>query len=190
MNDLKITQTSIEGLVIIEPHIYEDERGSFMETYNKQALKRAGIDATFVQDNRSSSKKGVLRGLHYQKAFPQGKLVSVAKGAVIDVVVDIRKNSRTIGKWFKIELSAENRMQLYVPMGFAHGFLTIADDTEFVYKCTDYYHPEDECGILWNDKTLNIDWPIDEIGGESNLIISSKDKKWNDFKSIFKEANI
>lgn len=165
----------IEGLYVVEPKVFGDERGYFMETYHHEAFKEAGLDMVFVQDNQSMSKKGVLRGLHYQKEHPQGKLVRVVKGEVFDVAVDIRKGSKTYGKWFGIVLSAENKKQFYIPEGFAHGFLVLSEEAEFVYKCTDFYHPEDEGGIAYNDEEIGIQWP--KLEGVE-LTISEKDLKW------------
>ena len=149
----------IEGLCIITPIVYGDERGYFFEAYNQQDLLNEGIDHLFVQDNQSMSKKGVLRGLHFQKKYPQTKLVRVIKGSVFDVAVDLRINSNTYGKWFGIELSEENKRQLLIPKGFAHGFLVLSDIAEFCYKCDDFYHPNDEGGIAWNDPDIGIRWP-------------------------------
>ena len=159
MGKFIFTKTSIEGLAIIEPAVYGDERGYFMETYNYRDFAAAGFDMTFVQDNQSRSKKGVLRGLHYQKKNPQGKLVRVISGEVFDVAVDLRKGSVTFGKWFGVTLSEENKKQLYIPEGFAHGFLVLSETAEFVYKCTRFYDPEDEGGLLWNDPEIGIEWP-------------------------------
>jgi len=159
MGKFIFTKTSIEGLTIIEPAVYGDERGYFMETYNYRDFAAAGFDMTFVQDNQSRSKKGVLRGLHYQKKNPQGKLVRVISGEVFDVAVDLRKGSLTFGKWFGVTLSEENKKQLYIPEGFAHGFLVLSETAEFVYKCTRFYDPEDEGGLLWNDPEIGIEWP-------------------------------
>lgn len=185
MSKIKVTETEIEGLYVIEPTVFGDERGYFMETYNQNDMKAAGLDMVFVQDNQSASKKGVLRGLHFQKKYPQGKLVRVISGEVFDVAVDMRKNSKTFGKWYGVELSAENKKQFYIPEGFAHGFLVKSDYAEFCYKCTDFYHPDDEGGIKWDDPDIGIEWPgiIDgklENGGE--LIISQKDKEWGYLK--------
>jgi len=159
MGKFIFTKTSIEGLAIIEPAVYGDERGYFMETYNYRDFAAAGFDMTFVQDNQSRSKKGVLRGLHYQKKNPQGKLVRVISGEVFDVAVDLRKGSVTFGKWFGVTLNEENKKQLYIPEGFAHGFLVLSETAEFVYKCTRFYDPEDEGGLLWNDPEIGIEWP-------------------------------
>lgn len=198
MSQIKITRVGIEGLAIIEPTVHGDDRGYFMETYNQNDMKEAGIDAVFVQDNQSMSKKGVLRGLHYQKEFPQAKLVRVIKGEVFDVAVDLRKNSKTYGKWFGMVLSEENKKQFFVPEGFAHGFLVLSDEAEFCYKVTDFYHPGDEGGIAWNDPELGIEWP--QIRGEyqgsaspdsyamedgTPLSLSYKDKKMKGFKDTF-----
>ena len=179
MNKFKKIETGIEGLYIIEPTIFGDSRGFFMETYSKQEFEKIGITNTFVQDNHSKSSKGVLRGLHFQKQYPQSKLVRVIKGEVFDVAVDLRKDSPTYAKYYGVVLSEENKLQFYIPKGFAHGFLVLSEDAEFVYKCDEFYHPEDEGGILWNDKTINIEWPLELIGGENNIKQSEKDKKWN-----------
>ena len=181
MGQVKVTTCDIEGLLIIEPKVHGDSRGYFMETYNKNDLKEYGLDRDFVQDNQSMSVKGVLRGLHFQKQHPQAKLVRVIRGEVFDVVVDIRKNSFTYGKWFGCVLSEENKKQFYIPEGFAHGFLVLSDEAEFVYKCTDFYHPGDEGGIIWNDPQIGIEWPIPE-GMEVKL--SEKDMKWMGIESI------
>ncbi|MGI6501315.1 MAG: dTDP-4-dehydrorhamnose 3,5-epimerase [Anaerostipes sp.] len=183
MGKIKVTPCNIEGLYVIEPSVFGDERGYFMETYNQNDMKEAGLDMVFVQDNQSMSTKGVLRGLHYQKEHPQGKLVRVVKGTVFDVAVDLRWDSKTYGKWFGVELSAENKKQFYISEGFAHGFIVLSDEAEFCYKCTDFYHPGDEGGLAWNDEEIGIDWPIPE-GME--LIISEKDQKWKGLKDTFK----
>ena len=183
MGKIKVTTCEIEGLCVIEPTVFKDERGYFMETYNQNDFKEAGLDMVFVQDNQSMSTRGVLRGLHYQKQFPQGKLVRVVRGTVFDVAVDLRTGSKTYGNWFGVELSAENKKQFYIPEGFAHGFLVLSDEAEFVYKCTDFYHPGDEGGMAWNDPEIGVEWPIEE-GME--LIISEKDQKWGGFKETFK----
>lgn len=181
MGQFKFTECEIEGLYTIEPKCFGDERGYFMETYNYEDFKAAGLGQVFVQDNQSLSRKGVLRGLHFQKEHPQGKLVRIVKGQVYDVAIDIRPDSETYGKWHGILLSADNRKQFYIPEGFAHGFLVLSEEAEFSYKCTDFYHPEDEGGIIWNDPELGIEWPID-AGME--LIISEKDKKHGKFSEI------
>lgn len=199
MGQIKVTKTNIKDLVIIEPTVHGDERGYFMETYNQNDMKKAGIDAVFVQDNQSMSTKGVLRGLHYQKQFPQAKLVRVIKGEVFDVAVDLRKDSETYGEWYGIRLSDENKKQFYVPAGFAHGFLVLSDEAEFCYKVTDFYHPGDEGGIAWNDPDLGIEWPgvIGEYQGNAAadgytmedgtlLKLSDKDKLMKGLKDTFK----
>lgn len=168
----------IEGLKIIEPSVFGDERGYFVETYNYNDFKDAGIDCSFVQDNQSSSKKGVLRGLHFQIHYPQAKLVRVVSGEVFDVAVDLRKNSKTFGQWFGVILSAENKKQFFIPEGFAHGFIVLSEMAEFCYKVTDFYHPNDEGGILWCDPQIGVDWPLPEGVQKSQLILSEKDKKW------------
>ena len=183
MGKIKVTTCDIEGLYVIEPTVFKDERGYFMETYNQNDFKEAGLNMTFVQDNQSMSVKGVLRGLHFQKQYPQGKLVRAVRGTVFDVAVDLRSDSKTYGKWFGVTLSAENKKQFYIPEGFAHGFLVLSDEAEFAYKCTDFYHPGDEGGLLWSDTEIGVDWPI-EPGME--LIISDKDKKWSGLKDTFK----
>lgn len=185
MGKIKVTKCEIEGLCVIEPTVFKDERGFFMETYNQNDFKEAGLDMVFVQDNQSMSTKGVLRGLHFQKKFPQGKLVRVVRGAVFDVAVDLRKNSKTFGKWFGVELSAENKKQFYIPEGFAHGFLVLSDEAEFVYKCTDFYHPNDEGGLAWNDAEIGVDWPITP---EMELVISEKDQKWKSLTETMKQV--
>jgi dTDP-4-dehydrorhamnose 3,5-epimerase len=179
MQKFNFLQTEIEDLFIIEPRVFGDNRGFFMETYNAKAFKEAGLTMTFVQDNQSKSKQGVLRGLHFQYKYPQGKLVRVTKGEVFDVAVDIRDNSKTFGKWCGIILSDQNKKQFYIPEGFAHGFLVLSDEAEIVYKCTEFYHAEDERGILWNDTYIDIDWPLDEV---KNVMLSEKDKKWKTLK--------
>ena len=181
MGKFKFTYTEIEGVFIAEPAVFPDERGYFMETYNENDFKEEGIDLTFVQDNQSKSSKGVLRGLHFQKTQPQGKLVRVISGEVFDVAVDLRKASRTYGKWIGVRLSAENKKQFFIPKGFAHGFVVLSDEAEFVYKCTDFYKGDDEGGILWNDPDIGIEWPIEDIG-EENILLSEKDKKWKPLK--------
>ncbi len=164
----------IEGLCIITPTVHGDERGYFMETYNENDLKEQGIDITFVQDNQSKSTKGVLRGLHFQVKHPQTKLVRTIRGSVFDVAVDIREGSATYGKWYGVELSEENKKQFLIPKGFAHGFLVLSDEAEFCYKCDEFYHPDDEGGIAWNDPRIGIEWP--RVEG-SELLLSDKDKQ-------------
>ena len=199
MGKIKVTTCPIEGLYVIEPTVFKDERGYFMETYNQNDFKEAGLDMVFVQDNQSMSVKGVLRGLHYQKQYPQGKLVRAVRGTVFDVAVDLREKSATYGKWFGVELSEENKKQFYIPEGFAHGFLVLSDMAEFCYKCTDFYHPGDEGGMAWNYPEIGIEWP--EVTGEykgtasaegyclkdgTPLNLSEKDQKWAGFKDTFK----
>ena len=182
MNNFTIKTTPIKDLVIIETKVFGDSRGFFMETYNQKSFEELGLTMKFVQDNHSKSKKGVLRGLHFQTRNTQGKLVRVIRGRVFDVAVDLRKESETYGQWYGIELSAENKLMFYVPERFAHGFLTLDDDTEFVYRCTDLYSPEYDSGILWNDETLNIDWKFEEFGiNREELTISEKDRKQQKF---------
>ena len=189
----------IQGLCVIEPTVHGDSRGYFMETYNENDMKEAGLDMVFVQDNQSCSTKGVLRGLHFQKSFPQGKLVRVIKGSVYDVAVDLRSNSETYGKYYGIELTEENKKQFYIPQGFAHGFLVLSDIAEFCYKCTDFYHPGDEGGMAWNDPEIGIQWPQVkgsyqgsasaegyEMADGTALNLSDKDQKWLGIKDTFK----
>ncbi|MDO5480080.1 MAG: dTDP-4-dehydrorhamnose 3,5-epimerase [Candidatus Saccharibacteria bacterium] len=171
MGKFKFDMTEIEGVYVIEPSVYGDERGYFMETYSEKEFKEAGLNYNFVQDNQSSSRKGVLRGLHFQKNHPQAKLVRVISGEVFDVAVDLREGSDTYGKWVGVLLSADNKKQLMIPRGFAHGFLVVSDTAEFVYKCDDVYHPEDEGGVMYD--SCGIDWP--EIDAE--VILSEKDMK-------------
>ena len=166
----------IEGLAVITPTVFGDERGYFYESYNQNDLKDAGIDVEFVQDNQSASKKGVLRGLHFQINYPQDKLVRVINGSVFDVAVDLRKGSKTYGKWFGVELTAENKKQFFIPKDFAHGFIVLSDYAEFCYKVTDFYHLNDEGGLIWNDKDIAVDWPMPEGMGPDDLILSDKDK--------------
>ncbi len=181
----------IEGLCVFQPTVHGDERGYFMETYNENDMKEAGLNLTFVQDNQSSSSKGVLRGLHFQKNYPQGKLVRVIRGSVFDVAVDIRQGSKTYGKWYGLELSEENKKQFYVPKGFAHGYLVLSEWAEFCYKCTDFYHAGDDGGLTWNDPAIGIEWPdvIGEYSGSGSatgyqmsdgtpLNINERDENW------------
>lgn len=191
MGQIKVTKTPIEGIFVIEPTVHGDSRGYFMETYNQNDMHEAGLDMVFVQDNQSMSTRGVLRGLHFQKQYPQGKLVRVIKGKVFDVAVDLRKDSSTYGQWYGVELSEENKKQFYISEGFAHGFLVLSDVAEFCYKVTDFYHPGDEGGLAWNDPEIGIKWP--EVVGEyqgncsaegyalvdgTALNLSEKDQKW------------
>lgn len=183
MGKFQVKTCEIEGLKIITPTVFGDERGYFMETYQYEDFKAAGIDVTFVQDNQSASKKGVLRGLHFQINYPQDKLVRVISGEVFDVAVDLREGSPTYGQWHGELLSAENKKQFFIPKNFAHGFLVLSDYAEFCYKCTDYYHANDEGGLLWSDPEIGVKWPIPE-GIE--LTISDKDKKWGSIKDLKK----
>lgn len=197
MGQIKVTKAPIEGLYIIEPTVHGDSRGYFMETYNQRDMEEAGLNMVFVQDNQSMSTKGVLRGLHFQINHPQGKLVRVIKGRVFDVAVDMREGSPTYLQWFGDELSDENKKQFYISPGFAHGFLVLSDTAEFCYKCTDFYHPNDEGGLAWNDPKIGIKWP--ELVGEyrgsaaaegyslfdgTPLNISEKDQKWCVISSV------
>jgi dTDP-4-dehydrorhamnose 3,5-epimerase len=195
MGQIKVTKCPIEGLYVIEPTVHGDSRGYFMETYNQNDMREAGLNMNFVQDNQSMSVKGVLRGLHFQKQYPQGKLVRVISGRVFDVAVDLRKGSETYGKWHGVELTAENKKQFYISEGFAHGFLVLSDTAEFCYKCTDFYHPGDEGGLAWNDPAIGIDWmDVHGVYGGTALakgyalsdgtplILSEKDQKWMTIK--------
>lgn len=192
MSQITITKTPIDGLYIIEPVVRYDGRGYFTETYNQNDMHEAGLNMSFVQDNQSMSTKGVLRGLHFQKQHPQGKLVRVIHGIVFDVAVDLRRGSTTYGKWYGTELSAHNHRQFYIPKGFAHGFLVLSDVAEFCYKCDDFYHPEDEGGIAWNDPEIGIAWPgVSDVyrGGYilqdgTPLTLSEKDQNWPCLKAI------
>ena len=186
----------IEGLCVITPAVHGDDRGYFMETYSQRDMMEAGIDITFVQDNQSMSTKGVLRGLHFQKNYPQTKLVRVIKGSVFDVAVDLRKKSNTFGKWYGIELNEENKKQFLIPRGFAHGFLVLSDKAEFCYKCDDFYHPNDEGGLAWNDPEIGSEWPgvVGKYTGTAssfgysldgvNLKLSDKDQKWSNLSKF------
>ena len=179
MSNFTFEKTFIDGVFIITPRVFGDDRGYFMETYKKSDFEAAGINCDFLQDNQSKSKKGVLRGLHFQKTYPQAKLVRVIKGEVYDVAVDLRKDSPTYGKYVGTVLSAENKKQFFIPRGFAHGFLVLSDEAEFVYKCDNLYHPEDEGGLIYNDKSVGIDWPQG-----FDLILSEKDKNFPDFENL------
>ena len=178
MGKISVETCEIEGLKVITPQVFGDSRGYFMETYQYEDFAKAGIDVTFVQDNQSSSTKGVLRGLHFQIHYPQDKLVRVVRGSVFDVAVDLREGSATYGKWFGVVLSEENKKQFFIPKNFAHGFYVLSDTAEFCYKCSDYYHPNDEGGLAWNDPEIGVRWPIIE-GVPLNL--SEKDKAWGSF---------
>lgn len=185
MGKFRRIETPIDGLYVIEPTVFGDSRGFFMESYSQRDFTEIGITDTFVQDNHSKSGRGVLRGLHFQREHTQGKLVRVSAGAVLDVAVDLRPESQTYGTSYSVELSAENKRMFYIPPRFAHGFLTLENDTEFLYKCTDYYHPESDGGIMWNDRTLHIDWQFERYGiDESQLNISDKDKKHIGFNEL------
>ncbi len=173
MGKTKITPCEIDGLFVIEPTVFGDSRGYFMETYNQNDMREAGLDMVFVQDNQSLSRQGVLRGLHYQKRYPQGKLVRVIKGEVFDVAVDLRPGSQTYGKWHGEILSAENKKQFYIPEGFAHGFYVLSETAEFCYKVTDFYRPDDEGGIRWDDPDIGIAWPLLE---GMPVLLSEKDQ--------------
>lgn len=198
MTQIKVTEASIKGLYIIEPEVHGDERGYFLESYNFHDMSEVGLDMKFVQDNQSMSKKGVLRGLHYQKEYPQGKLVRVLKGRVFDVAVDLRPNSNTYGEWFGVELSDDNFKQFYIPEGFAHGFLVLSDYAVFAYKVTDFYHPNDEGGIAWNDPEIGIEWPEISLSKNNSgeeyyklkdgtpISLSDKDKNWGPITEINK----
>ncbi|MCD8048048.1 MAG: dTDP-4-dehydrorhamnose 3,5-epimerase [Clostridia bacterium] len=200
MGQIKVEKdvSGIKGLCVIEPAVHGDSRGYFMETYSQRDMEEAEIDIVFVQDNQSMSTKGVLRGLHFQKSYPQTKLVRVIKGAVFDVAVDLRSESETYGKWYGIELTEENKKQFLIPRGFAHGFLVLSDTAEFCYKCDDFYHPNDEGGMAWNDPEIGIKWSgvVGEYKGNASaegysldgakLNLSDKDQKWVGLKDTFK----
>ncbi|NTV77793.1 MAG: dTDP-4-dehydrorhamnose 3,5-epimerase [Clostridiales bacterium] len=183
MGKITVETCEIEGLKIITPSVFGDSRGYFMETYNYNDFSEAGIDRNFVQDNQSASVRGVLRGLHFQIEHPQAKLVRVIKGEVFDVAVDLRQGSKTFGQWYGVILSEENKKQFFVPEHFAHGFLVLSEYAEFAYKCTDFYHPNDEGGLLWNDKEVNINWPISP---DMNLLFSDRDTKWGGLSQFSK----
>lgn len=172
-------KTEIEGVYIIEPKVFGDNRGYFMETYNEKDFKTNGLNYNFVQDNQSKSKAGVLRGLHFQKTYPQAKLVRVLEGEVYDVAVDLRKNSPTYGKYVGVVLSEENKRMFMIPRGFAHGFVVLSESATFTYKCDELYHPEDEGGIMWNDPDIGIEWPY-----KGEPLLSEKDKKHSSLKDF------
>ncbi len=176
MGQISVESCGIEGLKVITPTVHGDDRGYFMETYNLRDFTEAGITETFVQDNQSSSKRGVLRGMHFQINYPQGKLVRVLRGEVFDVAVDIREDSETLGKWFGVRLSSENKKMFYIPKGFAHGFLVLSDEAEFAYKCTDLYHPGDDGGLRFDDPELGIRWPEEIPYEEMNIV--ERDRNW------------
>ena len=172
---MKIIKTHLPGVVVIEPKVFGDKRGFFLETFRQDVLQQAGIDVTFVQDNHSRSGQGVLRGMHYQLTQTQGKLVRVTSGSVYDVAVDVRHGSPTFGQWYGTQLDEESMRMMYVPPGYAHGFVVLSESADFLYKCTDYYHPESEQGIAWDDPNIGIEWPIANL--TSDIALSEKDKK-------------
>lgn len=185
MGKFKRIETGIKDLIVIEPTVFGDDRGFFMESYSKKDFFAIGIDVEFIQDNHSKSKKGVLRGLHFQTKHVQGKLVRVTTGSVLDVAVDLRKNSPTFGKHYLVELSADNKKMFYIPPGFAHGFLTLEDNTEFQYKCTDYYAPEFDSGVLWNDSDIGIEWNFEKYGlSADEILLSDKDRQQQNLKEF------
>ncbi|MEG0528949.1 MAG: dTDP-4-dehydrorhamnose 3,5-epimerase [Bacilli bacterium] len=179
--------TKIKGVYVIEPTVFGDDRGYFFETYTKKDFEEIGIDYEFVQDNQSKSKKGVLRGLHFQTKNSQGKLVRVLKGEVLDVVVDLRENSDTFGKWESVLLSDQNKKMFFLPPGMAHGFVVFSDEAEFAYKCTDYYNPSFESGLLWNDPDIAVDWQLDKL--DADILLSDKDSKWLGIKNYIKNKD-
>lgn len=198
MGQIQVTKCPIEGLYIIEPKVHGDSRGYFMETYSQRDMEENGICVNFVQDNQSMSVKGVLRGLHFQKNYPQTKLVRVIRGRVFDVAVDLRAGSETYGKWYGVELTEENRKQFLIPRGFAHGFLVLSDTAEFCYKCDDFYHPNDEGGLAWNDPEIGIQWSevVGNYDGTASaegytladgtpLTLSQKDQQWDGLRQTF-----
>lgn len=180
-------ETPIKGLCVIKPRVFGDNRGFFLESWNRREFEQLGITCAFVQDNHSKSKRGVLRGLHMQTKHTQAKLIRCIKGKIFDVVVDLRKDSQTFGKYFAIELSEENKLMLFIPKNFAHGFLVISEEDEVIYKADDYYDSESDTGIIWNDSEINIDWKLKEYGiKEEDLIISEKDRKLPAFREFRK----
>lgn len=189
MSKFKRVETGIKDLIVIEPIVFGDNRGFFMESYSKKDFSEIGIDVEFVQDNHSKSKKGVLRGLHFQTQHVQGKLVRVTAGSVLDIAVDLRKDSPTFGKYYLVELTADNKKMFYIPSGFAHGFLTLEDNTEFQYKCTDYYTPEFDSGVLWNDSDIGIEWNFEKYGlSAEEILLSDKDKKQQTLQEFVKSG--
>ena len=189
MSKFKRVETGIKDLIVIEPTVFGDNRGFFMESYSKKDFSEIGMDVEFIQDNHSKSKKGVLRGLHFQTQHVQGKLVRVTAGSVLDVAVDLRKDSPTFGKHYLVELTADNKKMFYIPPGFAHGFLTLENNTEFQYKCTDYYAPEFDSGVLWNDSDIGIDWNFEKYGlSEEEILLSDKDKKQQTLKEFIESG--
>jgi len=181
MGNFDFNKTKIDGVYIIKPKVFGDNRGYFIEAYNKEQFSEAGINMTFVQDNESKSSKGVLRGLHFQRKHSQGKLVRVTRGEVFDVAIDLRSGSETYGQWEGVILSEENKKQFYIPKGFAHGFLVLSDEAVFNYKCTDFYYPEYDGGIMWDDPDINIEWPLDRL---ENILLSEKDKLHPNLKDL------
>lgn len=189
MSKFKRVETGIKDLIVIEPTVFGDNRGFFMESYSKKDFSEIGMDVEFVQDNHSKSKKGVLRGLHFQTQYVQGKLVRVTAGSVLDVAVDLRKDSPTFGKHYLVELTADNKKMFYIPPGFAHGFLTLEDNTEFQYKCTDYYAPEFDSGVLWNDSDIGIEWNFEKYElSADEILLSDKDKKQQTLQEFVKSG--
>lgn len=183
MGKISVSTCGIDGLYIIEPQVFPDARGYFFESYNEQSFRDAGLDMKFVQDNQSKSVRGVLRGCHFQKTHPQGKLVRVISGSVFDVAVDMRRSSPTLGKWFGVELTGVNNRMFYIPEGFAHGFLVLSDEAVFTYKCTDFYAPGDEGGMRWDDPQVDIKWPIED---DMTVLLSDKDRVLPSFADAFK----
>lgn len=179
-------ETSLPGVLLIEPNVFGDERGFFLESYHAKKFAELGIAHQFVQDNHSLSRRGTLRGLHYQLHHPQAKLCRVVRGEVLDVAVDIRIGSPTFGQWTSAVLSAENKLQIFIPAGFAHGFLVLSDEAEFLYKCDEFYHPEDERGVLWNDRALGVDWELEKFH-ISEVLLSEKDRDAKPIATIAKE---
>ncbi|MDR1514743.1 MAG: dTDP-4-dehydrorhamnose 3,5-epimerase [Synergistaceae bacterium] len=182
MNNFTLNRLPIDGLLLIETKKYGDDRGFFMETYNEEGFREIGLSLDFVQDNRSRSRRGILRGLHFQKTHPQGKLVCVTNGEVFDVAVDLRKSSTTFGEWFGVNLSGDRGTLFYIPPGFAHGFYVLSDTADFMYKCTDFYRPDDEGGLLWNDPAVGIAWPVCDV---SYPVMTEKDKHYPVFADCF-----
>ena len=181
MDRFNFIKTDFEGVLIIEPNLHPDHRGYFVKTFDEEEFKEKGLDIDFVQEDQSCSKKGVLRGMHFQKKHPQGKLVRVLHGKVFDVGVDLRKNSKTFGKWIGVILSHENQRQLFLPRGFAHGWIALEDNSVFLYKVDNIYYPDDQGGLIYDDEDIGIEWPLDDI---ENLIMAEKDKKWKSFKDL------
>lgn len=184
MSKFNVIETNLEGVVIIEPKVFRDDRGFFLESWNEREFEEVGLKLRFVQDNHSRSVKGVLRGLHFQDPYPQGKLVRVARGRIFDVAVDIRKGSKTFGKWVGVYLSDEDMRMLYIPEGFAHGFFVLSDYADVIYKTTEFYYPEYDKGIIWNDETIGINWPLDEAGIKIP-ILSKKDSNLPKLREIY-----